>query len=149
MLVIQSASCLNPTDIINRVINLLKRSSVGAAPHSSSSSYTHAHVHCPPLITSTRVLRASVNATPSTTTSTSRAFTCFHTRLPRQLRLLRLLRLQLQLRRLVPRLELRLRLKLLRSRNGLGERRRRPLPRTAYTGLLRRSLRTATSYVDV
>ena len=61
-----------------------------------------------------------------------------HTRLPRQLRLLRL---RLDLRRRRPRLELRLRHKLRQRKNGLGERQSRPLPRVAGKELLRRSLR--------
>ena len=44
MLAIQSASCLNPIIILNCVISL-KCSSVGAAPHSSVSSYTHTHTY--------------------------------------------------------------------------------------------------------
>ena len=44
MLKIQSASCLNPIFILNFFISV-KQSSIGAAPHSSVSSYTHMHTY--------------------------------------------------------------------------------------------------------
>ena len=72
----QSIGCSSSIVIINRVISI-KHSSVGTAPHSTFSSYTHTHAHVqiPELSTSTRVLRTFVHSTPYTATTASSALT--------------------------------------------------------------------------
>ena len=118
MLAIRSASYLNSIIVLNYVIRL-KRRSVGSAPYSYISSYTHTRKRTLSVIEHQHARVAGVRARdPTHCNDCISCIYLFHTRLHRHQRLLQMLHLQL---------DLPLRLKLRRRRNGLGERRRLPL----------------------